>query len=288
MKKNKGISSIVAVLIILIVGLGAVFVIQKSTDLDYFTNSNLKFFSEENSEEKSVPDNNKEPKKKEDNKTPTYKVAIIIDDVGNNYETDKKLSQINQNLTLAVLPNRGATLQSVKYLSSFNNFQFLLHLPLEPIKEKDVEEDMIMTSMERGEIKNKIDGYLKELGQYIVGVNNHKGSKFTSDHNAMKILLEELNAENLFFVDSFTYKDSIAYQVAKEINIKTAKRDIFLDNSDNKEEIRKKVNETVELAQQKGEAIAIGHSKPNTITVLEEELKNYNNIEFVKVSQLLQ
>jgi len=286
MKKSKGISTFISIFIILIISLGVGFVIQKSTDLGNLNGSNFKFPLKEKSEEKDISDDNKKIIEEEEDSLPTYKVAIIIDDIGNNLETDKKLSEIEEDLTLAILPNRGATLSSAKYLSSFNNFQLLLHLPLEPIDSKDAEKDMIMTSMGKVQMENQIKDYLKELNQYIVGVNNHKGSKFTSNYSSMKTLLEVLKENNLFFVDSFTYKDSIAFDVAKEINIRTAKRDIFLDNSDNKKDIKEKLDQTIELAKEKGEAIAIGHSRPNTISVLKKELKSYDNIEFIKISYL--
>ena len=79
---------------------------------------------------------------------------------------------------------------------------------------------------------------------------------------------------NLFFVDSMTSKDSCGYYLAKKMGIKTAKRDVFLDNSSDPESIRKNLHKLVELAKKRGKAIGIGHAKKNTIMVLKEEIPN--------------
>ncbi len=285
---KKGISTIIAILIILALTLGAALLVQKYTKIDDMSGPDINYTSPEDKQSSDQEEEKKEEEPEEKVKTPKDKVAIILDDLGNNFKTDKSLSGINQNITLAILPNREATLSSARYLSNFNNFQLILHLPLEPIDPKDTEEDMVMTDMNKEEIEIEVNDYLKEIGQYVVGANNHKGSKFTSNRNQMKNLLEVLKKKDLFFVDSFTYKDSIAYQVAKELNVKTARRDVFLDNSSNKEDIKARLDETVELAKANGTAIAIGHSRPSTISVLKEEMKKYKNVEFVKVSNLLE
>ena len=48
--------------------------------------------------------------------------------------------------------------------------------------------------------------------------------------------------------------------------------DIFLDHNNSIAEVRKRFNELVALTKRNGWAVSIGHFRPNTITVLAEEL----------------
>ena len=83
-----------------------------------------------------------------------------------------------------------------------------------------------------------------------VGVNNHEGSALTENKEAMKFLMAELKARNLFFLDSLTNPKSVAYATAIEFGLKAARRDVFLDNdSDNPASIRKQLDELVEIAR---------------------------------------
>jgi len=95
-----------------------------------------------------------------------------------------------------------------------------------------------MTYMNRDEIASFLEESLDEMERTVKGLNNHKGSKFTSDPVRMRWLLEEVKAKDLFFVDSRTLGGSVGYSLAQEMNIPTAERDIFLDVVDDPQEIR--------------------------------------------------
>ena len=122
-----------------------------------------------------------------------------------------------------------------------------------------------------------------------MGVNNHKGSKFTSDSEKMRLFLELVKLENLFFIDSYTISTSVGYQLAKEAAIPTGRRDVFLDYVDEKEEIKNRLYEAADLALENGSAIVIGHHKENTLQVLKNELPKLKELKVkpVKVSELL-
>ena len=125
---------------------------------------------------------------------------------------------------------------------------------------------------------------------YIIGVNNHMGSRITEDREIMEIVLEEIKGYNLFFIDSITTKDSIAYEVAQEMGIKTAVRAVFLDNVNDMEYIKGQMLEVQETALREGEAIAIGHSLYiNTFYVLKRMIPELikAGIEIVPVSELV-
>jgi len=239
---------------------------------------------EEKDKEKTAP-----PKETEKEEDVAGKVAIIIDDLGYNPSLDKELAEIDNTLTLAILPFLNHTAQVVDTFKNRDNFELILHIPLEPISKDAHEERMAMTDMSRAEIIHFLDEALNEMGEVVDGVNNHKGSKFTSDKESMKWLLEGVKERGLFFVDSYTSGESVVFSLAREMGVPTAKRDIFLDVVDDPQEIREKLYEVEAKARREGAAIAIGHHKENTIRVLKEELPamEERGIKFVPVSKLL-
>jgi len=212
-------------------------------------------------------------------------VAIIIDDLGNNFAVEKKLKDVDAKLTLAVLPFRSNTQKAVNY---FTQKELILHLPLEPMESKYFEEKMIMTDMSNNQIKTEFTDYFNELDGKVTGINNHKGSRFTSDERAMRSLLQAVKEKNLYFVDSYTKASSVGYKLAKEMDILTAKRNIFLDNSKEKEAIEEQIEKLVVEAKEEGSAVGIGHAHPNTISVLNQKLPQFKEeVNFVSASEIV-
>lgn len=218
------------------------------------------------------------------------KVAIIIDDIGWNMGIIKEIEEINQPLTLSILPKATYSKQALEELKN-KNYELLLHLPLEPTPPVQcLDKGLIKVDMDAQEIRKIFEENIKDFLPYVKGINNHMGSLYTANEEKMKVLLEEIKEKNLFFVDSLTNSKSCGYEIAKEMGIKTGKRDIFLDVSSDPEEINKKIDELLNLAKEKGKAIAIGHAKGSTIKVLKERIDDFEKegIKIVPVSSLLE
>ncbi len=214
-------------------------------------------------------------------------MAIIIDDLGYSNSLNEKLLKIEEPITLAILPFLEGTESALNYFRGVDNFEIILHMPLEPISGDQVEENMIMTTHSQIEMKTIFNSALGEMGSDVIGINNHKGSKFTSDEEKMRKFLELVKGNDLFFVDSFTINTSVGYPLAKEMGIPTAKRDIFLDYVDDIEEIRERLYEARDVAISRGSVVVIGHHKENTISVLKEELPKMKDIRFIKASEIV-
>ncbi|HOK56899.1 MAG TPA: divergent polysaccharide deacetylase family protein [bacterium] len=217
-------------------------------------------------------------------------VAIIIDDVGWNLSIIEEVKKINQPLTLSLLPKAPYSKKILDELKD-KNYELLLHLPLEPSPPSQcLDKGLIKTDMTDEEIKKIFEDNVNEFLPYIKGINNHMGSLYTVNEEKMKILLENMKEKNLFFVDSLTNSKSCGFKIAKELGIKTGKRDIFLDISPDPEEVNKKIDELIEIAKEKGNAIAIGHAKTSTINVLKNRITDFeeNGIKIVPVSSLLE
>ncbi len=229
--------------------------------------------------------------KKIPGKTDKLQIALIIDDVGWNKEIIKNIEKINRPLTLSILPKAPYSKDIFNNLKNNRTFELILHLPMEPIPpSQSFDKGLLKTSMSDEEIILQFNDDIKGFYPQVRGLNNHMGSLFTSDEEKMRVLLKEMQSRNMFFIDSMTSRKSRGYLLAKEIGLKTAKRDVFLDNKSNPEYIEKQVWELVDTAKKQGSAVGIGHAKKSTIDVLENVIPEIEKegIEIVPISSLLE
>ncbi|MFH0925897.1 MAG: divergent polysaccharide deacetylase family protein [bacterium] len=229
-------------------------------------------------------------RKKKKTANSIFKVAIIIDDLGQNPETVSTLIGINKPLTFAILPHLHFS-KEIATRAKKADQEVILHLPLEPLPSPDIvcDQTFLLTSMTDDEIISKLRKFIAEV-PYIKGVNNHMGSMFTSNKTKMTVVLNELKANNLFFIDSRTIARSVAYKIAKDINMRAGIRNVFLDSKPGEAFAKKKLVELVRYAKKTGKAIGIGHPNTTTIKVLQEVLPNIENqgIILVHVSEIVE
>jgi uncharacterized protein len=106
-----------------------------------------------------------------------------------------------------------------------------------------------------------------------VGVNNHQGSQATANPALMRELMPVLQKWNLFYVDSRTTAATVAYDTAQQLGVRSAFRNApFLDDVAEVSAVRKQLELAFHKAQEKGEAITIGHPHAATLQALREEL----------------
>jgi len=217
-------------------------------------------------------------------------IALIIDDFGYQYNsTIKKFLLLSAELTYSVIPGTRFSSKLAHEIQK-HNYELLLHLPMEPIKpDFRKEKMMILSTMNQYQIHNVIQEALHNVSG-AVGMNNHMGSKITEDRKLMEIILKKIQQKDLFYIDSRTTSHSIAYDVAREFNIPTAKRDVFIDTEPSKALIKDRLWELTKIAQKKGYAIGIGHCSRMTLEVLQTEISEIQKrgFKFVKISQLIQ
>jgi hypothetical protein len=215
-------------------------------------------------------------------------IAIVIDDLGTNVNQAREVLSLPGKVTVAVMPGLAQS-KKVAELARQNSREVLLHLPMEYRgKNGKPAPGMLRSDMTPMEFLTTVSDDVESVPG-AVGINNHEGSSLTENKEAMKFLMAELKARNLMFLDSFTSAKSVAYSTAKEFGLKSAKRDVFLDNdSDNPASIRRQLDELVETARMNGKAIGIGHPHPATIIELRKWLAETGNmgVEIVPVSSL--
>lgn len=196
-------------------------------------------------------------------------VAIVIDDMGHSISTGNRLISLDLNLSFSFLPSGAHTEQQIE-LAGKRGRDILLHLPMEPADRKwDPGPDALYLNMSRDELRTSLRKNLSSVPM-AVGINNHMGSRFTQNSEGMRIVLNEIKGKNLFYLDSVTSSYSVGFSLAQELGIKTAKRDIFLDNVQDKKMIKKQLDSLIKFARKNGSGIAIGHPHSATLAALED------------------
>ncbi len=215
-------------------------------------------------------------------------VAIIIDDMGYSLEDLKKIISLKKPVTVSILPFSPYAKETA-VIAHANGLEVMLHLPLESINSENNKNSggYILSGMSKEEIQRTLEENLQI--PYIKGVNNHQGSKITTDETLMRIVLERLKEQNLYFIDSLTTSNSIAFRLAQEMGIPSARRYIFLDSTVDEEHIERMMEDLFVKAQQRNNTVVICHPFPETLQVLKEKIHfvEENNLELVFASQIV-
>lgn len=195
------------------------------------------------------------------------RIAIIIDDMGHHQKLGDELLDLDLDLTYSFLPHAPFTKEQEARAFEMDR-DILLHLPMEP---RDSMWDPGPGALFLGESVENITLRVEEnlaLVPQAIGVNNHMGSRFTADRQAMHEVLAVLRAKSLFFVDSLTSAESVGEDEARKMGIRTASRHVFLDNNQTPEDICRQLKRLVAYARKHGSGIAIGHPNRATINAL--------------------
>ena len=217
------------------------------------------------------------------------RIAILIDDVGNDLAQGRRVIRLSAPVALAILPHTafGARLAREAHRQ---RKEILLHLPMQPLREEDPGPGRIDVGMPAREIALTLDYNLSTV-PHAVGVNNHMGSRATRDEPTMRALLQALHSRGrLFYLDSRTVDASPAARLGRTLGLPVLARDVFLDNDLNQASIRRRLDEATHLARTRGHAIAIGHPHAATLSQLEAWLPTLarQNVRVVGLSELLE
>jgi polysaccharide deacetylase 2 family uncharacterized protein YibQ len=220
--------------------------------------------------------------------TRAAKIAIVLDDWGYNQNNIHYLSEIKQPMTISILPNQNYS-QIVSYEARKKGFEVILHLPMEPNASEKVrlEPNTILTSMKEERVRAILKDDLDNLNG-AAGVSNHMGSRATGDAGLMTVVLKDIKARGLYFLDSYVSGRSVVLALSRRIGARVAKRDIFLDNNNDPAYIRGQISRLKSVADKRGYAIGIGHDRPATLGVLKEVMPELEKegFKFVFVSEL--
>ncbi len=238
---------------------------------------NLSLVAEQNpsKEENLIKDTNL-------SKTKQARLAIIIDDMANISQV-KALQALNLKVNPSFFPSDKNHIDTPRLALKFDFY--MVHLPLAAINYAKPELDTLNPNDTQERIFKKIKQIKKDFKD-LKFINNHTGSLFTSNEEAMKKLYKAFEKEGLIFVDSKTIASSKAPKVAKALGQIYIQRDVFLDNQDDVAYIKKQLIDAVKLAKKKGFAIAIGHPRKNTFKALEQSKDLLESVELVYLSEI--
>ncbi len=214
------------------------------------------------------------------------KVAIIIDDMGYNETLGNDLLKLPFALTYSFLPFAPYT-RKLELAAHRAGKTVFLHLPLQPKGQEWNPGPGALFLQDPPELqKEKFAKCLAEV-PHAVGINNHMGSLFTEDKRAMSLLLREINRKSLVFIDSVTSAGSVGFRTAQQAVVKSAKRNVFLDNTLDEKTICKQLELLVSIAERGGSAIGIAHPHPETVNALSTcGSKNRQRVHYVSAVEV--
>ena len=219
----------------------------------------------------------------------TGRLAIIIDDMGSSLDEARLLAGIKVPLTFAIIPGLRLDKDVAAHAAS-NKIETLIHIPMQSKgwPTQRLEANGLLVSMDTDELQERVSKFVQQFPG-AVGANNHMGSEFTGQEEKMAVVLHTLKKNGLFFIDSVTTPQSTGLRLAQQIGVRSARRNVFLDNEQERGYILGQLNQAVRMARKNGSAIAICHPHPATIRTLAAALPELarQGIKLVPVSQLV-
>ena len=193
-------------------------------------------------------------------------LSLIIDDLGQNLPRDRRVLALPGPVTTAVMPDTPHAAEFAREAHKAGKI-VILHMPMDPATgpfawHPDLPVD---------ELEKRLNAAFKAV-PYTSGINNHMGSRMTSQPQAMAWLMGNLQQRHKFFVDSRTSAQTVAAAEAQKIGLASVSRDVFLDDVRTEQAITTQLHTAINLARKQGSAVMIGHPYPQTLAVLEREL----------------
>lgn len=194
------------------------------------------------------------------------RLVIIFDDMGLDKSAFREVMAMPGPVTLSFLPYAN-DVQPLVNEARRRGDDILLHLPMEPSGSADPGPHSLGVGMKSDAM---FDELLWNLGRFdgYVGVNNHMGSRFTRDEQAMKRVLSLLDQRGLFFLDSLTTGGSAVPRAAAAVGAETYARDVFLDAEPGAGAVQRQLALAEAIALKTGYAIVICHPRRETLDII--------------------
>ena len=211
------------------------------------------------------------------------KLVIIMDDMSF-YSQVKALKKLKLKITPSFFPPSSIHPKTAVYAKQFSHY--MVHFPMQATNPNFKEEEKtIHIDMPYTFILNRV----VEIKRYFPDVrfvNNHTGSKFTSNYQAMNRLYKALKREGLIFVDSRTTSQTKAPIIAKQNHQILLSRDVFLDNEPNIAYIKNQLKKAIHIAKKRGYAVAICHPHHKTFEALLDSKNILKEVEVIYLDEL--
>ncbi|MDZ7819228.1 MAG: divergent polysaccharide deacetylase family protein [Aliarcobacter sp.] len=217
------------------------------------------------------------------NKKDKPKLVILIDDVSTKAQKDKILN-IGYTVNMAFLPPTKVHKDSARIAQDLPFY--MIHFPMQAssaFKGEEIDTLKISDSYETIEKRVK---QLRAWYPKAIYTNNHTGSVFTENEEAVDKLFRALKKYNFIFVDSRTSSKSVIKKYAKKYDMPYIVRNTFIDNDRDFKSIQNQLKKAIEIAKKQGYAIAIGHPHNITLQVLKESKHLLKDVEPIYINKL--
>ncbi|MDO7929514.1 divergent polysaccharide deacetylase family protein [Pseudomonas sp. KFB-139] len=210
-------------------------------------------------------------------------LSLIIDDLGQNPARDSRTLALPGPVTLAIMPDTPHATDFARQAHAAGK-TVMLHMPMDPATGPYAWHP----GLPLPELESRLSAALLKV-PYAAGINNHMGSRMTSEPVAMAWLMEELQRRHMFFVDSRTSAKTVAAAAAQRIGLASVSRDVFLDDERTADAITRQLQIAIKLAHKQGSVVVIGHPYPVTLDVLERELPRLKaqGIEWIELRHMI-
>ncbi|MFB9327129.1 divergent polysaccharide deacetylase family protein [Paenibacillus aurantiacus] len=218
-------------------------------------------------------------------------IAVVIDDFGNGMTGTEEMFSLPIRFTAAVMPFMPTTKRDAQ-LAHEKGLDVIVHMPMEPNRGKRswLGPGAITTDLPDEEIRRRVEAAIADV-PFAIGMNNHMGSKATSDERVMRIVLSVVKQHGMFFLDSRTTWKSVIPKLAAELGVPQLSNHVFLDDVYTAQHIAKQMGVVQQHINAHEACVTIGHVGPpgkKTAAVLRDSIPQLSRkAAFVKLSELL-
>jgi polysaccharide deacetylase 2 family uncharacterized protein YibQ len=166
---------------------------------------------------------------------------------------------LDKGVTFAILPDLPFS-KSIMEKAVKSGHEVIVHIPMEAEdKTTNPGNNAILESLTNDEIYARMDSYFKEI-YHAKGANQHMGSLISKEKEPLTAALKYLADKKYFFIDSRTTAQTIAREVAKELNIPFEERNLFLDSPENSDEVMlERLKDLQRFKETRGKVLIITH-----------------------------
>jgi polysaccharide deacetylase 2 family uncharacterized protein YibQ len=212
-------------------------------------------------------------------------IAICIDDLGEDLAGTDKAMALPREVALSFLPYADAT-PFLAQRAAKHGHLVLAHVPMQALNGKDPGAMGLKPGMTADQIARRLGWNLARVPG-LVGINNHEGSRFTADADALAPVMATLRARHLFFFDSRTGPQSAVARAARGAGVRTAARDVFLDDDPRAPAVSAELEMLAREGKRSGVAIAIGHPHDMTLKLLAQWLAQDHGVTLVPLDEAI-
>ncbi len=217
------------------------------------------------------------------------RVAIVIGGLGlSQTGTQNAIEKLPAEVTLA-FASQGNSLDRWMQDARRAGHEIVMQVPLEPYDYPNVNpgRNTLTVDASAAENTDRLDWALSRTTNYT-SVMNYMGARFVTDEEAMKPVMAELGQRGLGYVDDGSSARSVAENLARANGVPFMAADEPIDESRDRGEILKKLDELERIARAKGFALGTGFAFDETVDAVASWIREAKKrgIEIVPVSAL--